>query len=204
MLFATGRKVPAPQAVLGNVILTDAPLLFPAVLAVIEAQNKGGKELIAALGAGLEVTYRMGERPQAQLLGALVGVANACELDEDGFRILVGTALQYRNLNPVAGLKKALLGHDLVLTGLLSRDEWSEGMAVRSDVPEEWLREMKAQTEEPGVNTFLMTADLNPDEIVASFRERAEGKIPAAHLEYYIDAVMGLEDICCMPLFFRR
>lgn len=204
MLFATGNMVTAAQAVLGNAAVSDAPLLYPAVLAAIEMQNKGGKELTAALGAGLEVTYRMGSHPQAQLLGALVGVANAFELDEDGWSVLVGTVLHHRNLHAATSLARALLAHDLLLAGSLARDEWSEDMVERGEVPEEWLQAMQEQTAEPGLNTFLKAVDLNADEIVAKFREQAEGKIPAPHIEYYIDAVMGMEDICCVPLFFRR
>ncbi|TCP59465.1 hypothetical protein EV586_101684 [Tumebacillus sp. BK434] len=204
MLFATGNMVTAAQAALGNAALCDAPLLYPAVLAAIELQNKGGKELTAALGAGLEVTYRMGDHPQAELLGALIGVANAFELDEDGWSVLVGTVLHGRHLTAVSGMSRALLAHDLLLAGSLARDEWGEGMTERGEVPAEWLQAMLVQTGEPGLNTFIRALDLNADEIIAEFRAQAADKIPAPHIEYYIDAVMGMEDICCVPLFFRR
>ncbi|ASS75112.1 hypothetical protein CIG75_09065 [Tumebacillus algifaecis] len=204
MLFATGNMVSAPQAALGNAAIHDAPLLFPTVLAAIELQNKGGKELTAALGAGLEAAHRLGDHPQAQLLGALLGVANAFELDEDGWQILLGAVLNNRNFNASSGMARALLAHDLIVAGALARDEWSDMMTERGEVPVEWLQALQLESEESGLNSFLNAIDLNTDEIVATFRARSAGKIPAPHIEYYIDAVMGLEDICCVPLFYRR
>ena len=193
-LFAGSRMVAAPMAALGNGMLTDAPLVFPAVLAAIEMQNSGGKELLPALIAGLE----------AELLGALVGVANAFELDEDGWQALLGMILPRQGHLPQRAMERGLLAHDLVLSAALARDEWNEATVARVPLPEEWAEVLARTSGVPGLNSFLMAAEVNADQIVEQFRERAAGKIPDPHIEYYIDAVMALEDICCIPLFFRR
>lgn len=207
MLFAGSVAVSAPQAALGNAMLTaKAKLVFPTVLAAIEQGNLGGKELLAALVAGLEATYRMGDHPQAELVGALVGVANAFGLDEEGWGVLLG--LMKRNLSEFGAttLERGLLAHDIVLNGYLARDEWS-GQAVEPlDTPAEWLAafERTVDTGKPGLNHYLMATEVNADKITAEFRERVAGKIPAPHVEYYIDAVMAYEDIVIVRFSFRR
>jgi hypothetical protein len=205
-LFAGSRMVPAPMAVLGNGMLTGAPLVFPVVLAAIELQNSGGKELLPALIAGLEAASRFGQHPAAELIGALVGVANVFELDEEGWQVLLGMILPRHTHTqvPQRAMERGLLAHDLVLSAALARDEWNEVSVVRLPLPEEWSEVLERTSDVPGLNSFLMATEVNADAIVEQFRERATGKIPAPHLEYYIDAVMALEDICCIPLFFRR
>jgi hypothetical protein len=203
-LFAGSRMVSAPMAALGNGMLTDAPLVFPSVLAAIEMQNTGGKELLSALIAGLEAASRMGDHPAAELLGALVGVANALELDEESWAVLLGMILPRHAQVPQRAMERGLLAHDLVMSAALASDEWSEAVVARLPLPEEWTAALERTSGVPGLNSFLMALEVNADEIVERFRERAAGKIPAPHLEYYIDAVMALEDICCIPQFFRR
>lgn len=202
MLFASGRMVPAPQAVLGNVMLGDQPLLFPTVLAAIEMQNKGGKELLSALGAGLEATARMGDHPQAECFGAIVGVANAFELDEDGWQLLLGV-LNHRDLTVRSGMARALFAHDLLMIGSLARELWSEERSERGEVPADWLAAINQSTDFE-FPALIKVIEVDQQGMIAAFRERVAGKIPEPHIEYYIDAVMGMEDICCVPLFFRR
>lgn len=203
-LFAGSVMVPAPQAAIGNAMLTDAPLLFPVILAVVEMQNKGGKELLNAVIVSMEAMYRMGDHPQAELLGALLGVANAFELDEDGWQLLLGLVLPQHAEVPTKGMGRGLLAHDLVLGGSLARDEWSEQTALRMEMPSEWLEALQRKSDRPGLTDFLMAKEVNADQVVTQFAERAGGKIPPEHLNYYVDAVMGMEDICCVPLFFRK
>ncbi|MBL0387706.1 MmgE/PrpD family protein [Tumebacillus sp. ITR2] len=207
-LFTTSRMVPAPLAAFGNAVLhAGAPLVYPTVLAAIEAQNKGGQELIAALIAGLETSYRLGEHPQADLMGALMGVAHAYELDEDGWQVLLGMVLG-RSFGcastPSSGLSRGALAQEIVVAAGLARDEWSEKTAERLPVPQEWLTALERTSDKPGMKMFLMAMEVNADETIAQFRTRAKDRIPAAHLEYYIDACMALEDVCCMPQFFRK
>ncbi|MGZ4134244.1 MAG: hypothetical protein ACXVC1_03215 [Tumebacillaceae bacterium] len=204
-LFAGTGKVPAPQAAIGNAMLTDQLLLFPAVIAAIELQNKGGKELLTALIVGLETTYRMGEHPQAELLGALLGVANAFELDEDGWQVLLGLVLRNHTAVPQAGITRGLLAHDLVLGGSLGRDEWSDTAVERSALPSEWLAALQQTSDKPGMTDFLMAKEVNADLIVTTFESRVRGKIPVEYANFYVDAVMALEDICCVTdNLFRR
>jgi len=207
MLFAGSVAVSAPQAAFGNAMLTpQASLVFPTVLAAIEQGHLGGKEFVAALMAGLEATYRMGDHPQAELVGALVGVANAFGLDEEGWGVLLG--LMQRNLSelPTSSLQRGLLAHDIVLNGYLARDEWS-GQAVEPlETPAEWMAafERTADTGKPDLNHFLLATEVNADQTIAQFRERVAGKIPAPYVEYYIDAVMAYEDIAVVRFSFRR
>lgn len=209
-LFASERSLPAPQAAFGNAMLNaEAPLVYPVVLAAIESQNKGGQELIAALIAGLESMYRLGDHPHAELLGALMGAAHANELDEDGWQILLGLVLSRfggpaGESVPRTGLARGALAQELVVLAGLARDEWSEQAAVRREIPAEWLSALERTSDKPGMKMFLMALEVNADAVVAEFRSRAEGHMPAVHLEYYIDAVMALEDVCCMPQFFRK
>lgn len=208
-LFGTSRMLPAPFAAFGNAVLnSEAALLYPVVLAAIEAQNKGGQELIAALIAGLETAFRLGDHPQAQLIGALIGAAHAYELDEDGWEILLGTVLSRTSGEagvqvPPSGLGRGALAQEIVVAAALARDEWSDA-SVRVQLPQECIEALERTSDKPGMKMFLMALEVNPDQTVADFRSRVEGRIPAPHLEYYIDAVMALEDVCCMPQFFRK
>jgi hypothetical protein len=205
MLFAGSVAVPAAQAALGNAMLTpQVSLVFPTVLAAIEQQNLGGKDLIAALIAGLEAEYRMGDHPYAEVMGALVGVSNAFGLDEEGWQVLLGLTKRNFNEPPISALGRGLLAHDIVLNGILARDEWSTATAERIDLPAEWMDRLSRTADKPGLKDFLMAIEVNADQIVAVYRERVAGKIPAPHVEYYIDAVMAFEDIVIVPHFFRR
>ena len=203
-LFAGTEMVPAPLAALGNGMLTDAPLVFPAVLAAVEQGNKGGPDLLAALIAGLEAGYRMGEHPQAELLDALVGVANAFELDLEGWEVLLGLVLHKGRTVPDAKLARGLLAQEIVVAGGLAREEWSRAAVSPQTLPADWMEALQRTADKPGMTSFLMAAEVNADLMISDFRELAEGNLPAHFIEYYVDAVMGLEDICCIPLFFRR
>jgi hypothetical protein len=204
-LFAGEVKVPAPQAAIGNAMLTDQLLLFPVVIAAIELQNKGGKELLTALIVGLEATYRMGDHPQAELLGALLGVANAYELDEDGWQVLLGLVLRQHATVPQSGIARGLLAHDIVLSGSLGRDEWSESAVERSEVPSDWLEALQRTSHKPGMTDFLVAQEVNADRIISQFGQRVQGKIPTEYANFYVDAIMALEDVCCVTdNLFRR
>jgi hypothetical protein len=204
-LFAGDEMVSGPQAALGNSVLTDAPLVFPVVLAAIEQLNKGGKELLSSLIVGLEASYRMGDHPSGELVGALFGAAHAFELDAEGWQVLLGAvAGQTVREVPRAALKRGMLAHNIVLAAGLARDEWSRETVESIELPQEWAEALEHTADKPGLNHFLMTLDVNADQIVMDFRERVLGKLPDSHVEYYVDAVMGLEDICCIPLFFRK
>lgn len=204
-LFAGEVKVPAPQAAIGNAMLTEQLLLYPVVIAAIELQNKGGKELLTALIVGLEATYRMGDHPQAELVGALLGVANAFELDEDGWHVLLGLVIRQHTNVPKTGIARGLLAHDIVLSANLGRDEWSEAAAERSAMPNEWLEALQRTSHKPGMTDFLMAREVNADQIVREFAQRVQGKIPTEYANFFVDAVMALEDICCVTdNLFRR
>ncbi|KEO84432.1 MmgE/PrpD family protein [Tumebacillus flagellatus] len=207
-LFASSRMLPAPLAAFGNAVLNpQAPLVYPTVLAAVEEQNKGGQELLAALVAGLETAFRLGDHPQAELMGALMGVAHAYELDDDGWEVLLGLTLGRASGMlevPEAGFARGTLAQEIVVGASLAREEWSETMALRTKVPQEWLGALERTSDKPGMKMFLMALEVNADETVAKFRTKADGRIPTPHLEYYIDACMGLEDVCCMPQFFRK
>ncbi|PWK14370.1 MmgE/PrpD family protein [Tumebacillus permanentifrigoris] len=207
-VFASVRSMPAPQAAFCNAVLNaEAPLVYPVVLAAIEAQNKGGQELIASLIAGLEATYRLGQHPQAELLGALLGAAHAYELDEDGWQVLLGLVLARYSSGeqvPQSGLARGALAQELVVSAAMACEEWSATVAIRMELPEEWLSALERTSDKPGMKLFLLALEVNADAVVAEFRTLATGRIPAHHLEYYIDAVMGLEDVCCLPQFFRK
>jgi 2-methylcitrate dehydratase PrpD len=204
MLFAVDRMVPAPLAACGNGALQAGPLLFPVVLALIEQQNKGGKELVSALIAGLEASYRMGDHEGAEWLGALVGAALACELDEDGWEVLLGLVLPRHQEVPTTRLGRGLAAQDLVVAAGLARDEWSAASAMRGDLPESWWKALERSSGKPGLKDFLMVTEINSDEVINRFRERTSEIVPKPHLEYYVDVVMAMEDICCIPLFYRR
>ncbi|MCX7569011.1 hypothetical protein OS242_03415 [Tumebacillus sp. DT12] len=204
MLFAAERMVPAPLAACGNAVLKAGQLMFSVVLASIEAQNKGGKELVAALIAGLETSYRMGDHAGAEWLGALVGAAHAFELDEDGWAVLLGMMFRQHQEVPESGIARGLIAQDIVVAAGLARDEWSEENAMRSDLPEGWWQALERTSGKPGMREFLLATEVNADEVVARFREHTSGRMSDPYVEYYVDAVMAIEDICCIPQFYRR
>lgn len=218
-LFVSDTLLPAPWAAFGNAMLTGGdPLVFPVVLAAIQGQNKGGQELIAALIAGLETAYRMGDHPQADLMGALVGAANAYELDDDGWQVLLGLVLP--NVAPAishphhgreadkpsaaSGMQRGLLAQQIVTAARFAQDEWSESAVARRNLPDEWLQSLTAMSDKPGMNLYLKATEVNGDRTAAQFEELLHEKIPAPFINYYIDAAMALEDVCCMTQFFRR
>jgi len=204
-LFATPERLPSPQAALGNAALVSAPLLYPVVLAAIEQQNKGGQELLAALVVAVESSARMGDHPQAELVGALVGVAHAFDLEvEEGWSVLLGLVTGLMDQQPSSPLQRGLLAQGIVQAASLAREGWSATSVMRGELPASWGAAFRRTSDKPGLTHFLQATMVNADQIVAEFRELVEGKIPPPHVEYYIDAVMGLEDICCVPLFFRR
>ncbi|HEU4965295.1 MAG TPA: hypothetical protein VFV52_15810 [Bacilli bacterium] len=218
-VFAGADLMPAPWAAFGNAMLTASdPLVYPVVLAAVESENKGGQELIAALVAGLETTYRMGDHPHAEYVGALVGVANAYELDEEGWHALLGFVLPQLGMweskarsheegdhgESLPSMVRGLIAQQIVTAGALARDEWGLEAVVPHELPDEWEQALHHTTDKPGMNLFLMATEVNADEMAHAFEDRVEGKVPTPHIRYYVDAVMALEDVCCMPQFFRR
>lgn len=230
-LFASERMVPAAQAAFGNAMLhISAPLVYPVVLAAIDAQNKGGQELLTALLVGLDAMDQMGDHPQKELFGALLGVAHAYELDEDGWQVLLGatlgrfvqkaqagefaddpqraaseaTCFVVESHVPIAGLARGAMAQELVLMATLAQEEWSAAVALRMSWPTEWGTSREQEDSTPRIGSFLQTLELEEGGVLRQFRSQVEGRILAPHVEYYIDTAMALEDVCCMPQFFRK